>query len=300
LVLGIGAYLWWGFLPLYLNLLHPAGAVEVIAHRVLWSLVACGVLLRVVHQGAALRRAVSSPRSFGLLTLCGALLVINWLTFVYAVLSGHVVDGALGYFINPLFSVALGVVLLHERLRPAQWVALGIAATAVVVIGVSAGHVPWIALALALSWGFYGYTEKKVGVTVPVVAALTVETCTMAPLAGAYVIWLGLTGGQSFTGYGTWHALAMAGLGVVTVVPLLLFNGAARRLPLTVVGMLQYLNPTLQFLTGVFLFHEVMPPARWFGFAVVWIALVILGVDGLRAGRVARAGRSGRRSGGWR
>jgi chloramphenicol-sensitive protein RarD len=288
LALGIGAYLWWGFLPLYLNLLHPSGAVEVIAHRILWSLIACGLLLGVVRQGAALRRAVADARTLARLTLCGALLVINWLTFVYAVLSGHVVDGALGYFINPLISVALGVVLLHERLRPAQWVALGIAGTAVIVIGVSAGHVPWIALALALSWGFYGYTEKKVGVTVPVVAALTVETFTMAPFAAAYLVWLGLDGGQSFTGYGAWHALALAGLGAVTVVPLLLFNGAARRLPLSVVGMLQYLNPMLQFLTGVCLFHEAMPPARWFGFAVVWIALVILVADGLRAGRARR------------
>ncbi|GHS85559.1 protein RarD [Actinomycetota bacterium] len=285
LVTGLGAYLLWGAMPLYFPLLRPAGALEIIGHRIVWSLVACVVLLTVTRAWGQFLAILHRPRMVGLLTLAAVLLTTNWLVFVYSTLTDHVVDAALGYFINPLVTVALAVVLLHERLRRAQWVALGFGVAAVVVITVGYGRLPWIALVLAASFGLYGLLKNRAGRTVGATAGFTVETMMLTPLALGYLLLLGAHGGGSFTTHGGWHAVALMSAGVVTTVPLLLFNEAARRLPLSVVGLLQYLTPVLQFAIGVLVLHEHMPPSRWWGFALVWVALVILTVDGLRAGR---------------
>ncbi|MDR0626009.1 MAG: EamA family transporter RarD [Bifidobacteriaceae bacterium] len=279
LILGIGAYVLWGVMPLYLVLTKPAQAVEVIAHRVIWSAWFLAVIAALSGQLRTLGRALVRPRHLAAVSLAGGLLTVNWLTFVWAVFDGQIVVAALGYFINPLVSVLLGVVLLGERLRPAQWAAVGIGAVAVVVVASGTGPFPWVALVLALSFGFYGYIEKRIGGRLSAVVSLSAETLVLLPLALAYVVWLQLGGKGTFASLGFGHASAMVGLGAATLLPLLLFNGAARRLPLSVVGMLQYLAPVGQFATGVVVFGEPMPPARWIGFAIVWLALIILSVD---------------------
>lgn len=297
LALGLGAYLLWGFLPLYFPLLEPAGPVEIIAHRVVWSLLFCLLILLVTRTWGTVVAAVRNRRTLATLALAGVLVATNWLIFVHGVLSGHTVDTALGYYINPLVTVALAVIALGERLRAAQWVALGIGGAAVAVITVGVGRLPWIALALAATFGTYGLIKNRIGRTVTAVASLAVETAAMTPLALGYLLWLAVTGTSAFGANGVGHALILTASGVVTAVPLLLFGGAARRLPLSVVGMLQYLAPTLQFIVGVAVFGEEMPAARWWGFALVWVALVILTTDGLRTSRVDRLARRARVAG---
>lgn len=287
LLLGLGAYLLWGFLPLYFPLLAPAGPVEIIAHRVVWSVVFCLLLLALTGGLPALRAALTSRRTAATLAVAGVLIATNWLVYVHGVLSGHTVDAALGYYINPLVTVGLAVLVLGERMRPTQWVALGLGAAAVVVITVGMGRLPWVALVLALTFGLYGLVKNRVGRTVGAVPSLTIETAAMAPVALAYLGFLAADDRLTLA-RGGWHAVALVALGVVTAVPLLLFGGAARRLPLSVVGMLQYLAPTLQFLVALLVFEEEMPGARWAGFALVWAALAVLTVDGLRSGRPPR------------
>ncbi|MDT0166718.1 EamA family transporter RarD [Actinotalea sp. AC32] len=286
--MGLGAYLLWGFLPLYFPLLEPAGPVEIIAHRVVWSLVFCLLAVAALRGWGALARAVRDPRTLGTLAVAAVLVGANWLVFVHGVLTGHTVDAALGYYINPLVTVALAVVVLGERMRPAQWVALGVGALAVVVITAGVGRLPWIALTLAVTFGLYGLIKNRVGRTVPAVTSLAVETAVLAPFALAYLVLLDAQGTGSWGEHGAGHALALAGTGVVTAVPLLLFGSAARRLPLSVVGLLQYAAPTVQFAVGVLVFGEEMPTARWVGFGLVWLALVVLTADGLRTGRADR------------
>lgn len=281
--LGLGAYLLWGVLPLYFPLLSPAGPVEIIAHRVVWSLVLCALLLTVARGWSSVRAAVRSRRTLGTLALAAALVAVNWLVFVHGVLTGHTVDAALGYYINPLVTVALAVVVLGERLRPVQWAAVGAGAAAVLVITAGIGRFPWIAVTLATTFGLYGLIKNRVGRTVPAVAGLAVETAVLSPLALAYLLTLGAAGTGTWGQQGTAQTLALVGAGVVTAVPLLLFSAAARRLPLSVVGLLQYVAPTLQLVIGVVVLGEAMPAARWWGFALVWAALVLLGLDGLRA-----------------
>ncbi|WP_426593067.1 EamA family transporter RarD [Cellulomonas sp. McL0617] len=291
LAAGVGAYVLWGVLPLYFPLLAPATPVEIVAHRVVWSLLFCCLLLSATHGWAAFGRVLRTRRILGLLALAAVLLAINWITFVYGIQADRVVDDALGYFINPLFTVTLAVVVLRERLRPLQLVALAFGALAVVVITVGYGRLPWIALVLAASFGTYGLIKNRVGRTVEAIPGLAVETLVLAPLALGYLLWLGTTGDGTFAAQGPGHALVVASAGVVTAVPLLLFGSAARRLPLSMVGLLQYITPMLQFLIGVVVLHEDMPLARWWGFALVWVAIVLLTVDGLRAGRADRLGR---------
>ena len=286
LLQGLGAYGWWGFLPLYFPLLVPAGSVEIIAHRVLWSLAFCVIALAATRSLGTAWAALRSPATLTRLAVGGVLVATNWLVFVYAVLSDHTVDAALGYYVNPILTVVLAVLVLHERMRPAQWVAVGLGAAAVAVLTLGVGGLPWIALVLAGTFGTYGLIKNRTGRTVPPLAGLAVETAVLAPMA---LVWLlAVERGGTFGAHGPWHALALAGSGVVTAVPLLLFAGAARRLPLSVVGLLQYLTPTIQFAIGVLVFGEQMPAARWWGFALVWAALAVLTIDGLRAGRVPR------------
>lgn len=283
LAAGIGAYLLWGALPLYFPLLAPSAPVEIIAHRVVWSLLLCLVLVRVTGAWGQLTSILRDRGLLARLTLAAVLLAVNWLVFVHGVTSGHVIDAALGYFINPLVTIALAVLVLGERLRAVQWVAVGCGAAAVVVLTVAYGTLPWIALVLAVSFGTYGLIKSRVGPRVAALPGLAAETAVLAPVAVVYLLVLHLTGAG--TAALDLHGLALVGTGVLTAVPLLLFNSAARRLPLSTVGLLQYLAPVLQLMIGVLVAGERMPPARWWGFGLVWLALVVLTVDGLRHAR---------------
>lgn len=290
LLQGIGAYLLWGFMPLYFPLLAPTGPVEIIAHRVVWSLLLCLALLAATGTLGSLRTVARTPRTLWLLALAGLLVGTNWLVFVLGVLTGHTVDAAIGYYINPLVTVALAVLGLGERLRPLQWAALGIGASAVVVLTVGVGRLPWIALVLAGTFSVYGLIKNRVGRSVPALTSLAVETAWLSPLALTFLLVLGAQGTGTFGAHGGWHTAGLVGAGLITTVPLLLFGAAARRLPLSVVGMLQYLTPTMQFVVGVAIFGEPMPAVRWWGVGLIWVALLVLGWDGVRASGRARSG----------
>jgi chloramphenicol-sensitive protein RarD len=277
---GVVAYSIWGLFPLYWPLLKPSSAEEILAQRVAWSLVACAVLLVVVRGGARIRALFREPRRAAAVTGAAVLIGVNWYVYIWAVNHGHVVESALGYFINPLIAVLLGVLVLGERLRPAQWVAVGISLLAVVVLTVDHGRPPWIALSLAASFGTYGLLKKVAGM--PPAEGLTVETLVLLAPAAAYLLWLHDTGQSTFASAGLGHAVLLATTGVVTAVPLLCFAGAANRLPLSTLGLLQFLTPVLQFLLGITVFHETMAPARWAGFALVWIALAVFTVEAVR------------------
>ena len=280
---GLGAYGLWGLFPLYFPLLEPAGGVEIVAHRVLWSILFIAILLTVLRRWGHVRAAVADRRT--VLVLAGAAVLIcgNWLVFVLGVNSGQVVETSLGYFINPLVSVVLGVVVFSERLRPLQWAAVAIAAVAVAVLTVDYGRPPWIALALALTFGLYGLMKKLV--KVEAAPGLFVETALVAVPAAAFLGVLHARGSGTFGHFGAGHSLLLISSGVATAIPLLLFAAAARRIPLSTVGLLQYLTPSMQLAIGVFVYDEPMPPARLVGFAIVWLALAVFTVDSLRHAR---------------
>ena len=289
LLYGIGAYGLWGLLPLYFVTLAPAGPVEIVADRVVFSLVVCLVLIAVTRSWRALSAVFRSPRVFGALTLAAVLIAVNWLTYTYGVLSGQAIEASLGYFINPLVSVLLGVLALKERLRPLQWAAVGIGFVAVLVLAVAYGRMPWIALILAFSFGFYGLVKNRVGATVDAVTSLTAETVVLTPLAVAAIVWLGTAGALTLTGNGPGHFALLAASGVVTATPLLFFGASARRLPMTTIGLLQYMAPLLQFILATTVLGEHMGPERWAGFGIVWLALVVLTADMLLATRRRRS-----------
>jgi chloramphenicol-sensitive protein RarD len=285
LLLGVAAYSIWGLFPLYWPLLEPAGAVEILAHRMLWSLVTMGVLVLVLARTASFRRVIAVRRVALLLALAATLITVNWAVYIWGVNNGHVVETALGYFINPLVTVLMGVFILGERLRPWQWVAMGVAGLAVVVLTIDYGRLPWVALVLALTFGSYGLCKKQAGA--PAIESITFETMLIGPLALGYVVWLGAQGDSNFASHGVGHSLLFMSTGIVTAVPLICFGGAAIRVPMVTLGLLQYLTPTLQFILGVVHFHEDMPTGRWIGFMLVWVALVIFTVDSLRTRRRA-------------
>ena len=287
-VLAVGAYLFWGIFPFYFQLVRAAGALEVVAHRILWSLVFCLIGAALWRLQPDLRAILSNRRLFWGLAAAGLLVSLNWLIYVWGVLNDHVVDASLGYFINPLFTVTLAVVLLRERLRPTQWVAVGIGLAAVLVIAIGYGQVPWVALALAVTFGVYGFVKNRVGGRVSPLVGLTVETSAVVPLALGYLIWLQVTGASTFLGHGPVHTVALLSAGAVTAIPLLMFAGASSRIPLSMMGLIQYLTPTLQFAFGVWVNHEQMPLPRWIGFGLVWVALVLLSIDGVRNARASR------------
>ncbi|MEV4768351.1 EamA family transporter RarD [Micromonospora humida] len=284
---GFGAYLLWGFIPIYLKLLRPAGPMEILAHRIIWSVVFVALLLAALRNVGFLRSLARRPRTLAGIVVAAALIAVNWGTYIYGVNSARVVETALGYFINPLVSVLLGVLVLRERLRPAQWVALGVGAAAVAVLTVDYGRLPYLALILAASFAGYGLTKKRLGL--PAAEGLFVESAVLALPALAYLGWLASRGGSTFGEVSAGHTALLVAAGAVTAVPLLLFAGAANRLPLTALGMLQYVAPVLQLGCGVLIFHEPMPPARLAGFILVWLALVIFSLDALRTGRRTRA-----------
>ncbi|WP_405092073.1 EamA family transporter RarD [Micromonospora sp. NBC_01392] len=284
---GIGAYLLWGFFPIYLKLLRPAGPVEILAHRIIWSVVFVALLLAAMRHVGFLRALARRPRALAGIAFAAALIAVNWGTYIYGVNSDRVVETALGYFINPLVSVLLGVLVLRERLRPAQWAALGVGALAVAVLTVDYGRLPWLALTLAFSFAGYGLVKKQLGL--PAAEGLFVESAVLALPALAYLGWLATRGDSTFGHVSAGHTALLVLAGAATAIPLLFFAGAANRLPLSTVGMLQYLAPILQLGCGVLLFHEPMPPARLAGFALVWLALVVFTVDALNHTRRTRA-----------
>ncbi len=281
---GIAAYGIWGFFPIYFHLLSPAGPIEILCHRILWSLAVMVAVLAFRRDFSWIRPLWARPRQLAELALAAVLIAVNWLIYVWAVEQDRVVDAALGYFINPLVTVMLAVVLLGERLRRLQWIAVGLGAAAVAVIAVGYGEVPYVALALALSFAGYGFLKKRV--TLTPAQSLSAETAILAPAAAFAMIVLARGNGVEF-GADPGLSLLLATSGVVTAVPLVLFAASARRIPLTMVGLLQYLTPTLQFLCGVLVFHEPMSAERWAGFALVWVALMCMSFDavrGLRSG----------------
>jgi len=288
LVFSLGSYLLWGFLPVYFRLLAPTGAFEIVAYRILFSLGFCAVLLTITNGWGRLAALVRQPRILLTMAVAGVLIYVNWQVFVLAAVSGHVVEGALGYFINPIFTVLLGVIFLRERLRPAQWVAVGISAIAIVIIAVGYGAFPWIAIALTLSFGLYGFIKKRVGGHVDALSGLTLETAWLTPVAIVQLILVAISSGLTFTAGGPGHSVLIVLVGVATGLPLLLFAAAASRLPLIAIGLTQYLTPVLQFIFGVVFLGEAMSTTRWIGFVLVWVALIVLTVDLVRAAQGQR------------
>jgi len=288
--LGMAAYGLWGLFPLYWPLLEPSGTGEILASRMAWSLVAVGAILAARRRWAWLRPLLRDRRRMLLLACAAAVISVNWGVYIWAVNAGHVVEASLGYFINPLVTIAFGVLVLRERLRPWQWAAVGVGVLSVVVLTVGYGHLPWISLVLAFSFGTYGLLKKTVALGG--LESLAAETGFQFLPAAVYLLVINLVagGGGTYRGHaGTPGHIALLALsGAVTTAPLLLFGASAVRVPLSTLGMVQYLAPIFQFALGVTVDHESMPLVRWIGFALVWVALVVLTTDALRTARGTR------------
>lgn len=282
ILFGVLAYLCWGLFPLYWPLLEPASAVEILSHRVVWSLAFVLVVLGVRHQWAWVRYYLADRRRIALLSTAAVVIAVNWVVYIWGVNHRHVVETSLGYFINPLVTVLMGVLVLKERLRPLQWVATGIAAAAVVGLTVDYGRPPWIALTLAFSFGSYGLLKKKANAGA--LESLTVETAVLVLPALVYLLAQGARGSGEF-GHDAVRTALLMGTGVITAIPLLFFGAAATRVPLSTLGLLQYLAPTLQFLCGVLVYGEALPLGRLLGFTAVWLALAVFSYDALTSMR---------------
>lgn len=287
LLYGFGAYGMWGLVPLFWPLLQPSGAIEILAHRMVWSLAVVGVALLALRRWAWMGELLRQPRKLALLVAAAAVITVNWGLYIWSVNNGAVVEASLGYFINPLVTIALGVLLLGERLRRVQWVAVGIGVAAVLVLAVGYGRPPWISLVLAFSFATYGLIKKKLNMGG--LESLAAETVVLFLPALGYLLWLGAQGQSTFAAQGLGHSALLASTGLVTAVPLVFFGAAAIRVPLSTLGLLQYMAPVFQFSLGVLYFHEAMPPARWAGFSLVWAALSILTWNALRTARRTRA-----------
>lgn len=285
---GFAAYAIWGFFPIYFKLLKPSSPLEILAHRVIWSVAFVSVLLAVARNWRFLRRMVRDPRLFGGIVIAALLIAVNWGTYIYGVNSSRVVETALGYFITPLLVVLLGVTVQGERLRAWQWVAVGVGGVAVAVLTIDYGRLPYIALLLAASFGGYSLIKKRL--SLPPAEGLFVESAVLAVPALAYLGWLNVTGGARFGHESVAHTILMVFAGVATAVPLLLFAASANRVPMVSIGILQYVAPILQLACGLLIFHEPMPAARLAGFALVWVALIIFTADALRQWRRPVAG----------
>lgn len=282
------AYFLWGFFPAYFLLLHPSGPWEIVGARIVFSLVFCALLLWVLRGYKRVWAILRNPRLAALMALAGVLIYVNWQTYIIATLTGHVIEASLGYFINPIVTVLLGVFVLRERLRATQWVAVGLAVAAVIVLVVAYGAFPWMALTLAASFGAYGLVKKKVGPRVDALSGLAIESLWITPIAIVQLVVVGVTTGLTFGTAGVGHTLLLAASGVVTAIPLLLFAAGARRAPLTLVGLLQFVAPIMIFIAGAWILGEPMPPERWIGFGIIWVALIVLSVDSLLFARRSR------------
>lgn len=281
---GLAAYVMWGFFPIYWKLLHGVPALQVIGHRIAWSFLLLILILVFTRQVNDFRAAALAPKTIGIYSIAAVLLSVNWLVYVWGVNAGFIVETSLGYFINPLISVLLGVVFLRERLRLMQWIPIGLAAAGVLYLTLTYGRLPWIALSLAFSFGIYGLVKKLA--PLGSLYGLTLETALVFPIALLYLAFVGFTGTGSFLQQGVLTDILLIGTGAVTSIPLLMFASAARQIPLTMIGILQYVAPTLQFLIGVFLYHEPFDQSRLIGFGLVWLALMIFWVENYLANRV--------------
>lgn len=286
LIYGVAAYLCWGFFPLYWPLLEPASPYEVLAHRIVWTFVFCLGLLTITRKWGAFRSIIGQRRLMVPLAFASVVITLNWGGFIWGVTNGHVIETSLGYFINPLMTVLLGVFVLGENLRRLQWVAVALGIAAVVVLTVDYGRPPWVALLLATSFATYGFLKKRANLGT--IEALSVETTILTPFAIAFLAFLAVQGTLTFGHEGTLNTVLLIGTGVVTAIPLLMFGAAAVRLSLTTIGILQYLGPILQFIFGLTIFGETMGTARWIGFLMVWSALVIFTIDAMGTRRRAR------------
>ncbi|WP_131105629.1 EamA family transporter RarD [Ornithinimicrobium sufpigmenti] len=289
---GFLAYLIWGAFPLYFATLRPAGPWEILAHRIVWTLAVCALVLLVTRDLRWLLALAKTPRRLGGLMLAGLLIAANWGIYTYAVLSGHITEAALGYFLNPLVTVALGVVILRERLRRLQWVAVGVGVVAAIYLTIDYGEPPWISFALAASFASYSLLKNRLGVSLSPFRSLFAESLTVAPIAVGILVWLSLSGGTTWGGHGAGHTVLLMSTGIATAIPLLLFAAAASRVPLSTIGLLQFLTPVLQLLSGIVM-GETVPASRWLGFAMVWVALVLLSIDMVRQVHRSRRARAG-------
>ena len=284
-------YLMWGMLPLYFNLMADASPVEIVASRVVFSLIFCAALLPMLKLTGGFVEVLRNSRATLVLFAASLLIGVNWFIYVLATTTGRTIDASLGYFINPLVSVSLGVIFLKERLRVAQWVAVGLSAVAVLIMSVVYGQVPFIGLGLAFSFGIYGLLKSRVGGTVAPVVSLSLETLLLIPVALLALVWVQGTGQSTmFTAPGRF--LRLASTGVVTAVPLIAFAAAAKRLPLTVIGMVQYVGPSIQFFLAVFVLKDHIGAEKWLGLSIIWVALVIFTADAVRASRTSRLSRT--------
>ncbi|MFK5582605.1 MULTISPECIES: EamA family transporter RarD [unclassified Serinicoccus] len=286
---GFLAYLIWGAFPLYFALLAPTGPWEIVAHRIIWTFVLCAAVLVITRDLRWMLELAHTPRRLAGVVVAGVLITANWGIYTYAVLTGHVTEAALGYFLNPLVTVGLGVVILRERLRRLQWVAVGIGVLAAVYLTIDYGSPPWISFVLACSFALYSLMKNRLGVSLSPFRSLMGETMAVLPIAAVILWWLARDGALTWGGHGTLHSGLLMSTGVATAVPLLLFAAAASRVPLSTIGLLQFLTPFLQLLTGVLLLGETVPTSRWAGFALVWVALVVLSAD--MVGELRRARR---------
>ena len=282
LLFGVSAYSLWGAFPLYWPLLEPANPLEIVSHRAVWTLVFCFIVLATTKALKSTLATLKQPKITARLFLTSILISINWLVYIWATNNGHVVEASLGYYINPLIIIGFGVVLLKEKMRPLQWVAVSIASIGVLVLTIDYGRLPWIALALAISWGSYGLIKKQLGLGA--LEGLAIETLISAFFYLGYLIYIGNQGTGQF-GHSWGLTLLLMSAGAITAIPLLLFNGSTNRLPFTTIGLLQYITPTLQFSVGVWIRHEDMPTARWIGFLIIWVALTTLGFDLVKSSR---------------
>jgi len=278
-VYGVAAYALWGVLPLYWKALHSVPAIQILAHRMVWSLLFCLLILVATRNGGWLSAALRDRRTALTFVAAAALLSVNWFTYIWAVNAGFIVESSLGYFINPLVSVLIGVIVLHERLRPWQWAAIGLAFAGVLYLTLAYGALPWIALILASTFAIYGLLKKRV--RVGAVESMAAETAIMSVPAALFLFWLASQGQGALGHERATISLLLVGSGAATAIPLIFFTAAAQRIPLSLVGILQYLAPTLQFLIGVFIYHEAFGRTRLIGFSIIWAALLIYTVEGL-------------------
>ena len=282
LLFGVSAYSLWGAFPLYWPLLEPANPLEIVSHRAVWTLVFCFIVLAATKALKTTLVTLKRPTVAIKLFLTSLLISINWLVYIWATNNEHVVEASLGYYINPLIIIGFGVIFLKEKMRPLQWAAVSIATLGVLVLTFDYGRLPWIALALAVSWGSYGLIKKQLGLGA--LEGLAIETFISSFFYLAYLVYLGDQGTGQF-GQSWGLTILLISAGAVTAIPLLLFNGSTNRLPFTTIGLLQYITPTLQFSIGVWVLNEDMPTARWIGFLIIWAALVTLAIDLIRSSR---------------
>jgi len=282
LLFGVSAYALWGAFPLYWPLLEPATSLEIVSHRAVWTMVFCIIILAITKSLKATRETMKRPKVVAKLFLTSILISINWLVYIWATNNGHVVEASLGYYINPLVMIGFGVIILKEKMRGLQWLAVGIATVGVLVLTIDYGRLPWIAFTLAISWGSYGFIKKQLGLGA--LEGLAIETLIASLPYLLYLLYLGNKGTGQF-GHGAGITILLISAGAITAIPLLLFNGSTTRLPLTMLGLLQYITPTIQFSIGVWVRHEYMPTARWVGFFIIWIALSMLAADLIKSNR---------------